>query len=129
MAKHLTKEQLLLIHEEVCKEYKEDLTILFESQLDLIIDAPSRSVFDFTPYTTLNDKAGALMHEGLKLHPFLCGNKRTALLATKTFLEQNGRILKVEDPDQKEVCLRTTQCSLGIKDLSTWIEVNTVSRP
>ena len=127
MAKHLTKKQLLMIHEELCKKYGEDASILSDSQLDLIIEAPKRVIFDYEPYVTICEKAGALMHEGLKLHPFLQANKRTAFLAVRLFLEQNDWRLHVRDSDEIDVCIRTAQCCLNITELSEWIRSNSSS--
>jgi death-on-curing family protein len=45
------------------------------------------------------DKATALIVGLVRGHPFASGNRRTAFVATRLFLEQNGEKMKVEhDP-------------------------------
>ncbi len=50
-------------------------------------------------YRTGFDKAAALFVGILKNHPFLDGNKRTAVVALGVFLELNGYSLKINSAD------------------------------
>jgi death-on-curing protein len=51
---------------------------------------PTLYAFGEEAYPELLDKAAALMHSLAAHHLFFDGNKRTATLATVTFLERNG---------------------------------------
>lgn len=47
----------------------------------------------------VHDKAASLLTELIRKHPFASGNRRTAYVATRFFLESNGEKLKVtHDP-------------------------------
>ena len=54
-------------------------------------------------------------------HPFVDGNKRTALVAMELFLEINGYLLDVDDAD----CIATVEAlaagSLSEAELATWV--------
>lgn len=71
-------------------------------------------------YSDLAEMAAALMESLLINHPFIDGNKRTAFIATDTFLRLNGYAMKVDalpaydriiasiaDPDQRFGLLAT----------------------
>jgi len=69
--------------------------ILNESNLHACVDRHSRDVFGVKPYKGMIDKAAALMFSINRFHPFVDGNKRTALLATFFFLFMNGYELRL----------------------------------
>jgi death-on-curing protein len=60
-------------------------------------------------------KAAAPMPSLLKNHPFVDGNKRTALAATAIFLEPNGFSLKA---DNQEVSAFTRRAAVAAMDLA-----------
>lgn len=51
---------------------------------------PQQSIFGEDAYPDVVSKAAALFHSRLRNHPFLDGNKRTAVIALVMFLEMNG---------------------------------------
>ena len=57
-------------------------------------------------------------------HPFVDGNKRTALVAAFTFLELNGWAVQVEEPAAVLVFLDLAAGKLEEKQLALWLEKN-----
>lgn len=92
-------------------------------------------------YTSVFSKAAALFHSLVMNHPFHNGNKRTALVATLTFLELNGHRLRSEVADE-EIFDFVTSVAAGrfpkpgfmldhdalVLEISTWIRDRTVAR-
>jgi len=80
-------------------------------------------------YPTLSDKAAALMRSLMKNHPFVDGNKRTAVAAALVFLAVNGRLLVASQMELVEfaVELARSHPAMGWEDISTWVEENSVS--
>jgi len=78
-------------------------------------------------YPTLWDKAGASAHGIAQNHPFVDGNKRTAMVVGVTFLVMNGYWLEVSQDEFEAVGLAVAEGKLGPSDLTAWFAQN--SRP
>ena len=117
---YLTKDQLLTIHKKVLRG-QEDESVLDEGMLDLALSRPAAAYGGLEFHRTLQSKAAALMHEILKLHPFVAGNKRTGYLAADTFLRMNGYELQPLDKEAVEVAKKTASCTVGISLLANWM--------
>lgn len=70
--------------------------------LQASIYRPATNVFGVEAYPTVWEKAAALLHSLSRNHPFIDGNKRTALLTCLLLLEMNGIIPGVPDTDELE---------------------------
>lgn len=57
-------------------------------------------------------------------HPFIEGNKRTALMALYTFLKLNGLQLAAAEEDAVVIMLRLAEGKLKEAELAQWIEGN-----
>lgn len=70
----------------------------------------------------LYDKAVCLLKGIVQLHPFASGNRRTAFIITKAFLEENGEKFNIEDdPKQAKVMLGIRENYYPDKDIKEWI--------
>lgn len=58
--------------------------------LEAAIQRPQQTVMGEEAYTDIHHKAAALMHSLIRGHPFIDGNKRTAVAAVVTFYKLNG---------------------------------------
>ncbi|AKJ12848.1 phage killer protein [Streptomyces incarnatus] len=63
------------------------------------VHRPRARMFGTAAYEDLSDQAAALLHALAANHPLVDGNKRTAWLATATFLAVNGVDLAGVDQD------------------------------
>ena len=124
---YLTKKDLLNIHEEALKTGGID-GLVSEGMLELALGTPQTSLLGTEVYDTLFRKAAAIMHEIIKLTPFVDGNKRTAYLAADTFLRVNGCEMRTSLQDAIDTCLKTSMCSINIVEIADWIQTNSVSR-
>ena len=122
--KYIRRKDILTIHKELEKLYQLDSSILLQSNLELALETPKRKIFGTEIYRTLNEKAAALMYNLIKLHPFIDGNKRTALLATILFLDQNDRKFKRNTNEEVETTLETSKCNTDVEQLTDWIKNN-----
>jgi death-on-curing protein len=62
-------------------------------------------------------------------HPFLDGNKRTALVALELFLMKNGYRLTASDEDAVVTFLRLAAGEIGEDELAAWIRAALVPTP
>ena len=80
-------------------------------------------------YPRIWDKAAALVHSMVGNHPFVDGNKRTALLLTNMFLLESGYRLRPEAVEESEEFLITVaagECSLA--DMKGWFKARIIDR-
>lgn len=124
--KCLLTQDVLYLHHQIIEETGgshgvRDLTLL-ESAL-----ARSQATFGGDElYPTIFLKAGALLHSLAKNHPFVDGNKRTAIACANFFLEDN---LKVDiDCSQEELLsfgLKVARGLLKVEEIAWWLKENT----
>ena len=87
---HLTIEIVREIHDEAVKNFGGLHGIRDEALLTSAIFAPQSSFGGKSPYIDLIDIAAAYLFYLCRNHPFLDGNKRTAMAAAIVFLRLNG---------------------------------------
>jgi death-on-curing protein len=78
-------------------------------------------------YPDLWSKAAALMHSLIRNHPFVDGNKRTALAATGIFAELNGYALTASNEAVLEFTRQVAVGGMALAEMATWLEAH--SRP
>lgn len=69
--------------------------------------------------------AAAYGSEIVRNHPFVDGNKRTALVATFTFIERNGFRVMASQEDAYFAFYDLAAGKLSEEELAQWLEVNT----
>ncbi|MBI2338168.1 type II toxin-antitoxin system death-on-curing family toxin [Candidatus Daviesbacteria bacterium] len=73
-------------------------------------------------YISIFDKAAALLQSLLKNHPFVDGNKRTALTSAGLFLRKNGYRLINSHQKEVEFAIRVDNGNLTIDQISKWLK-------
>ena len=94
--KHLTVEAVKAIHGEVLAAHGGAAGIHDETLLESAVAAPQASMMGQPLISDPLEIAAAYLFYISRNHPFLDGNKRTALAACLVFLENNGLL-----PDRK----------------------------
>lgn len=96
--------------------------------LQAALARPQTSVSGNDAYSTLDQKAAALLHSLARNHALVDGNKRLALAATITFLGINGRRLILTNDEAYELVMSVAQGELDdIGEIAELIEAG--SRP
>jgi death-on-curing protein len=94
--------------------------------LESAVLRPQSSAFGQDAYGTVHQKAGALFHSLVRNHPFVDGNKRTAVVAVFTFYALNGLHLAAEDGDMVALAVDTAEGQIDAqtiaKRLESWVE-------
>ena len=94
--KHLTLEAVKAIHREVLAAHGGAAGIRDQTLLESAVAAPQASMMGQPLISDPLEIAAAYLFYICRNHPFLDGNKRTALAACLVFLENNGLL-----PDRK----------------------------
>ncbi len=87
----LTPDEIIKIHDRVQATFNVFAGIKDLGLIEAIAARPSTKIHSgFEPYDTVFLKAASIMEGIIRFHPFVDGNKRTALLATYVYLKLNG---------------------------------------
>lgn len=84
--------------------------------LESAVLRPQTTIGGVDAYPSIHEKAGALMHSLIRNHPFVDGNKRTAVVATFTFYLINGWEIRAEDSDVVALAVDVAE---GHRDVAT----------
>ena len=84
MIEYLTLEDALLLIEELAVGPVRDLGLV-----DSALHRPAVTLWGRDAYTTIDEKAAALLDSLVRNHPLVDGNKRLGWLATLVFLDIN----------------------------------------
>ncbi len=98
---HLTVETVREIHAEALKNFGGASGLRDDGLLNSAVFAPQSTFGGHSPYSDLVDVAAAYLFYLCRNHPFLDGNKRTAMAAAIVFLRLN-KIEPRPDSDQWE---------------------------
>jgi death-on-curing protein len=96
---HLSVEIVREIHAEALKQFGGLEGVRDENLLASAVLTPQSSFGGKSPYADIVDVAAAYLFYICRNHPFLDGNKRTAMMSAIVFLRLNGIALK---PDSKQ---------------------------
>ncbi len=102
---HLTVEIVRAIHAEVLAQFGGSDGVREMALLESAVAAPQASFGGKSAYRDLAEVAAAYLYYVCKNHPFVDGNKRTALGACIVFLRLNGVEPKADGPEWERLVL------------------------
>jgi death-on-curing protein len=102
---HLTIDIVRAIHDEALKSFGGLKGVRDESLLASAVLTPQSSFGGKSPYADLIDIAAAYLFYICQNHPFLDGNKRTAMMAAIVFLRLNGIETAPDSADWEKLML------------------------
>lgn len=117
----LTLEQLLEIHTLVMKATGGNAGLRDLGRLEATIATQTQNVFGEELYPGATDKAAALIRTIIADHPFVDGNKRTAMLVGITFLEVNELNFFARSGEIEDFAVNIAIQHLDIPIISAWL--------
>jgi death-on-curing protein len=120
MTQYLTPEQVLFIHSRLISETGGGHGV---RDLGMLLSASGRPQATFEEKDLDPDqflKTAALMDSLVRNHPFVDGNKRTAITAAALFLRMNGYRLIVENNEMVRFTLACAQSQLVLGEIAHW---------
>lgn len=121
MTQYLSVEEVIVINEEITGQQAVREIGLLESA----VIRPMTTVFGQDAYTSIYEKAAALLHSLSHNHPFVDGNKRTATIATLLFLKRNGLQRAWSEGEALAFILDVAQGRFTILEIAAWLEKHT----
>lgn len=122
---YLNAEQILFIHSAVIDETGGSHGVRDHASLAALEGLPRQKAFGKELYPSVFHKAAVYIRNVIGSHPFIDGNKRTAMSATAVFLELNGYAIQVKEGAIEEFAIRVIREKLTIEDIAGWLKKNT----
>lgn len=121
MTLFLTAEQILFIHSRLIDETGGSHGVRDVNMLLSALSRPQATYDDIDVYADLFSKGAALFDSLIRNHPFLDGNKRTAIVATGLFLKLNGYLLIVDNDEMVRFTIACAQSQLSFEQIVEWV--------
>jgi death-on-curing protein len=125
---YLTLEEVLVIHRRVIQRTGGSGGLRDLGLLESAVARLQASFDEEDLYPDRWSKAAALMHSLIKNHPFVDGNKRTAIAATGIFLELNGHSLTVSNEEMVDFTERAATGGIELEAMATWLQAHSTAK-
>lgn len=122
----ITVPKVLAIHSYVVKRFGGSQGIRDLGLLEAAVARPQASFSTKHLYKTIFLMAAALFHSIINNHPFIDGNKRTALFSTGIFLKTNKIVLTNQHQVEVEFTVRVTIDDLSVEEIAIWLEDHSI---
>jgi death-on-curing protein len=119
---YLSPEQVLFLHSRLIAETGGMHGIRDLGMLLSALGRPEASFENKELYPDLFTKTAALMDSLVRNHPFVDGNKRTAITSSGIFLRINGYQLTVENSEVVRFTLACAQSQFSLAEISEWFK-------
>ncbi len=117
----ISKELTLAIHSRQLAEHGGQDGVRDEGLLESAL-ARARQLFAYTDPTPDTATLAAAYAFGIaRNHPFIDGNKRTAMVVCETFIEFNGAQLKADNAELYPIFLGLAEGSVSELQLAEWL--------
>jgi len=111
----LTVEKIIEIHDEIIVKFGGANGVLSESTLHFM-------VFRVNKIKDIFRRAAIVLHAIGSQHPFIDGNKRTALVVAENVLGQQGYYIAVDDETIVEFMLAVASYKFEPADIEQWLK-------
>jgi death on curing protein len=119
--RYLTVQEILYIHDRMIERYGGRPGVISENLIGSSAGRPRQSAFGQDAYTSLHEKAAALLESLALNHGFVDGNKRVAYGAAVQFLALNGITLSASADDAEAFVLGVAAGEHDTTSITTWI--------
>lgn len=123
-----TVENILFLHTVAVETFGGSEGVREPESLRAAVARPWGSAFGRDYFSTPFDKAAALAESLIRRHPFVDGNKRTAMYAAAYLLETFGYELETEQRELEDFAVSVALGELKTEDIARWFENHTRGR-
>lgn len=122
---YISLEEILRIHFQLIQDFGGSHGIRDEGRLASVVGAPQQVVFGNEQYTSLHEKAAVYYRNIIGDHPFVDGNKRTAVTVCGIFLARNSCSLRVSPKELEDFTVEIATKKLDITAIADWLQHHT----
>ena len=124
----ITKEAALAMHERQLAEHGGGAGVRDEGLLESALSRPQNQFFYKDEHVSIFDMAAAYAYGIATNHPFVDGNKRSALAVAQTFLALHGYWFSGSFEEEYDVFIKLASGVIDEETLATWFEKNSEKR-
>ncbi len=117
----LTAEHVLAIHRRVVADFGGDPAVRDQGLLESAVMMPAAQYGGEFLHPDLPSMAAAYLFHICRSHPFVDGNKRTALVAAEVFLLLNGWSIRATNRELERVTLDIAQGKLTKNEVASFL--------
>ncbi len=118
----LALDEVLALHADVIARYAGGLGIRAIDLLESALAVPAATFGGNYLHGTLHEMAAAYLFHIVRHHPFIDGNKRTALMATLVFLGLNGQRLEATEDELTDLVLGVADRHIDKAEVATFLK-------
>ena len=120
----IEKPLVLALHDRQIAEHGGSAGVRDESLLDSALARPHQLFAYGDPTPDLADLAASLAFGLAKNHPFVDGNKRSAIVSCETFIEMNDATLDADDASLYQAILFLAESKFTEHEFAEWLRAN-----
>jgi death-on-curing protein len=126
MTSYLTAQQVLFVHARLIATTGGEHGVRDIGLLESAVARPQATFAGADLYPDLFHKAAALMESLARNHPFVDGNKRTAITAAAIFWQRNGRHLETTNAELERFTLWVVEARPLLNEVARWFHIHTL---
>jgi death-on-curing protein len=124
----LTVEQVLFLHSRIIDVAGGSHGVRDLGLLQSAVAKPAVMFGGKELYPDIFYKAAALMESLIKNHPFIDGNKRTAITSAGVYLARNGYVLEANQKELERFTLAKATNKFIVAEAADWFKQHSVKR-
>lgn len=117
----LSLEHLLEIHTIAIQETGGSDGLRDLGRLEAVVAVQTQNVFEEELYRSVHEKAAAMIRGIIADHPFIDGNKRTAMLTGLSYLKLNGVKFKAQQGEIEDFAVKIAVGRLDVNAIVFWL--------
>jgi death on curing protein len=123
--RYLVIEDILVIHDDIIDATTGSIGIRDKNLLESAVNRMRASFGGKDLYPDIFSKAATLMHSIVKNHPFVDGNKRTALASASIFLSINGYVIELPHQETEDFMVKVASSKMDIEEIALFLKKHT----
>ena len=126
MTSYLSLEEILRLHFQVIEDFGGTHGVRDEKRLASLTLAPQQEVFGAKQYPDIFQKAAVYARNLIGDHPFVDGNKRTAVTTAVIFLNRNSYELIAKPKELEDFAVKIAVSKLGVPEIAAWLKKHSI---
>ena len=119
---YLSSEEILLIHHQLIERFSGSHGVRDINRIKSVAIAPAQEVFGKEQYIGIFNKAAVYIRNIVIDHPFIDGNKRTAISCAVMFLKKNNHIFRANLGEIEDFMVKMVVNKLEVLEIAEWLK-------
>jgi death-on-curing protein len=124
---YLTVEEVEFVHQQVIAASGGSYGVRSPELLASAVARPQAGFGDEEFYPTIHAKAAALLESIILNHPFVDGNKRTAMVAAAMLLDRNDYTLSPTSQEFEDFAVHVAESKPELEEIEEWLRSHSSS--